>query len=282
MRILELVERLRDNDTAGIVLIAVDLPFQLHNQSNGKLGEEVALDGDVPVCLERPFIPGRSLHQAHYGVAEHSRPFTGLGNADPLMIPGGDHIVVILHVVGELVELLLLVLSFAPQTKEYLGEYGPQQAFDCRLSVEVYGLTRSLALEHAAENLGDALNRRVEIRLPRVCESRGPPGAGEVHRDFRRPVHSDHAGRRGITHPPDRGEELRKSGNGFTRFADDAEYIHRTLHYSLDGFRVVDSIYEALFPVVDVRVFAAECAVYSPEITVLRDVGACLEPASAV
>ena len=233
MRILELVERLRDNDTASIVLIAFELPFQLPNQSNGNFREEVTLDRDVPVCLERSLIPSRSLHQSHYGVAEHSRPFTGLGNADPLMIPGGDHIVVILHVVGELVELLLLVLDSAQQVKEYLGEDGPQQAFDRRLPVEVYGLTRSLALEHAAENLGDALNRRVEIRLPRVCESRGPPGAGEVHRDFRRPMHSDHAGRRGITHPPDRGEELRESGNGFTRFTDDAEYIYRTLRYSL-------------------------------------------------
>ena len=198
------------------------------------------------------------------------------------MIPGGDHVVVILHVVGELVELLLLVLSFAPQTKEYLGEYGPQQAFDCRLSVEAYCLPRSLALEHAAENLCDALNRRVEIGLPRVCEPRGPPCAREVHRDFRRPVHSYHAGRRGIAHRPDRGEELRESGNGFARFTDGAEYIYSSLRYSLDDFRVVNSIDKALFPVVDVRVFAAECAVYAPEITVLRDVGACLEPASAV
>ena len=95
-------------------------------------------------------------------------------------------------------------------------------------------------------------------------------------------MHSDHAGRRGIAHPPDRGEELRESGNGFTRFTDDAKDIYRTLRYSLEDLRVVDSIDEALFPVVDVRVFAAECAVYSPEITVLRDVGACLEPASAV
>ena len=95
-------------------------------------------------------------------------------------------------------------------------------------------------------------------------------------------MHSDHAGRRGIAHPPDRGKELRESGNGFARFTDGAEYIYRALRYSLDDFRVVDSIDETLFPVVDVRVFAAECAVYAPEITVLRDVGACLEPASAV
>lgn len=147
------------------------------------------------------------------------------------MIAHGNQIVVVLHIVGNFVELLFLVRELAPEQHEQLRQHRGQSSTAKGFEVDPADLP-ILHFDRTAEHLCDALHSGVEVRTPSVQQPRHRPGASEVHRNLRRAVEPYQAGRIVVPAGPYRSQILCEAGNGLRDFP---RLLNRLQNFPRDG-----------------------------------------------